>query len=162
MAPHFLTAFALSWTMSTPAAPRGPNAAALPSPIVASLSFKDRCALDRVVPGAGKIEIRLAADPPAPLPVGRAYAMLFMRPLGLGRWQFDWSLSASGYTGCPSDENAEPGGLEACRHPAFLHGTPSADLRIVITKKRSGFEAEVANLEVAKWSAPPCRPTDFS
>jgi len=116
----------------------------------------ENCAvsLDRVFPSVGKIEIRLAADPPAPLPAGRAYALLFMRSLGQGRWQFDWSLSASGYTGCPAEENTDPGRPEACRHPAFLHGTPSADLRIVITKKRSGFEAEVASLEVPKWSAP--------
>lgn len=110
--------------------------------------------LDRVYPSPGQIEVRLAGDPPAPLPPGRAYALLFMRQLARGRWQFDWSLSANGYAGCSKEAQADPTAVDTCRHPAFVHGTPSADIRIVVVRKRGGFEAELANLEVPTWSAP--------
>jgi hypothetical protein len=115
----------------------------------------ERCVIpiERVYPSPGKLEVRLAEDPPKLLPTGRAYALLYMRQLARGRWQFDWTLSATGYTGCP-DEGHDRATVETCRHPAFMHGVPSADIRIVVARKGSGFEAEVANLEVPKWSAP--------
>jgi len=34
-----------------------------------------------------------------------------------------------------------------------MHGLPTAEVRIVVVKKGSRFEAEVANLEVAKWGS---------
>jgi hypothetical protein len=116
----------------------------------------EHCAvtLDRVYPGPGKIEVRRAEDPPDALPAGRAYALLFMRQLARGRWQFDWSLSANGYAGCSKEVQADPAALDTCRRPAFVHGPPSADIRIVVKRLRGGFEAVVANLEVPKWSAP--------
>ena len=77
-----------------------------------------------------------------------------MRQLARGRWQFDWSVEAIGYTGCPKDAQAAPGVVDPCRHPAFVHGAASEDIRIVVTRKRVGFEAEVENLEVPTWSAP--------
>ena len=110
--------------------------------------------LDRVYLSPAKISVRLAEDPPEQLAPGRAYALLFMRQLGRGRWQFDWSLGATGYTGCPKDPQAARDIVDTCRHPAFIRGAPAADIRIVVTRKRAGFEAEVANLEVPTWSAP--------
>lgn len=110
--------------------------------------------LDRVYPGSGKITVHLGGDPPKELAAGRAYALLFMRQLARDRWQFDWSLGATGYAGCPKDAQAAPGIVDTCRQPAFLHGTTTADIRIVVTRKRGGFEAEAANLEVPTWSAP--------
>jgi len=77
-----------------------------------------------------------------------------MRQLARGRWQFDWSLGATGYTGCPKDAHGAPGIVDTCRQPAFIHGAATADIRIVVTRKGGGFEAEVANLEVPTWSAP--------
>jgi len=118
--------------------------------------------LDRVYPSPGKIVVRLGGDPPEELATGRAYAMLFMRQLARGRWQFDWSLGATGYAGCPKDAQDAPGAVDTCRRPAFLHGAAAADIRIVVTRKRGGFEAEVANLEVPTWSAPTPNKTEPS
>ncbi len=116
----------------------------------------EHCAfsLERIYPSPGKIQVGLAEDPPELLPPGRAYALLFMRSLARGRrWQFDWSLSASGYVGCAKEDPTSRAIVETCRHPGFMHGVPTAELRIVVARKGSGFEAEVANLEVSKWSA---------
>lgn len=75
-------------------------------------------ALDRTYPNPGKIEVRLAEDPPPLLPPGRSYALLFARELDRGtRWQFDWSLSAVGYAGCPADQKTDHG-------PSIPAGTP--------------------------------------
>ena len=210
MAPHFFITLVVSWAIAAPPAASTTGSMQPSAATVASLSFKDRCAmatvlaremrdllgwidprrlpgvigddgfsllivppgkgdelrslftrgehcavtLDRVYPSPGKIEVRLAEDPPDALPAGRAYALLFMRKLAQGRWQFDWSLSANGFAGCSKEMQADPAALDTCRRPAFVHGAPSADIRIVVNRKRGGFEAEVANLEVPKWSAP--------
>jgi len=61
-------------------------------------------------------------------------------PARRSRWQFDWSLGAIGYTGCPKDAQAAPGVVDPCRHPAFVHGAASADIRIVVTRTRGGFD----------------------
>ena len=116
----------------------------------------ERCvfSLDRLYPTLGKIEVRIAEDPPPLLPSGRSYALLFVRELVRGaRWQFDWSLSAVGYAGCQSTEAADHAIVDTCRHPTFLHGLPAPDVRIIVRKRGARFEAEVANLEVAKWGS---------
>jgi len=210
MAPHLFTTLIVSWAIAAAPATSTAGTMQRSAATVASLSFKDRCALgtllaremrdllgwidprrlpgvlgddgfsllivppgkddelrslftrgehcavtlDRVYPSPGKIEVRMAEDPPDALPSGRAYALLFMRQLARGRWQFDWSLSANGYAGCSKEAQADPAALDTCRHPAFVHGAPSADIRIVVSRKRSGFEAEVANLEAPKWTTP--------
>jgi hypothetical protein len=114
------------------------------------------CSLDRLYPTLGKIEVHIAEDPPPVLPSGRSYALLFARELVRGtRWQFDWSLSAVGYAGCPSDEKADHDHaiVDTCRRPTFLHGLPAPDVRIVVRKRGARFEAEIATLEVAKWGS---------
>jgi hypothetical protein len=111
-------------------------------------------ALDRTYPNPGKIEVRLAEDPPPLLTPGRSYALLFARELDRGtRWQFDWSLSAVGYAGCPADQKTDHATVDTCRHPGFLHGLPAPDVRITVRKRGARFEAEVANLEFAKWGS---------
>lgn len=110
--------------------------------------------LDRVYPSPGKIVVRLGQDPPEALASGRSYALLFMRQLARGRWQFDWSLGATGYAGCPKDAQAGTGIVDVCRQPAFMHGPATADIRIVVARVRGGFEAESAKLDVPTWSAP--------
>ena len=116
----------------------------------------ERCAfsLDRVYPTAGKIRVTVAEDPPERLPEGRSYALLFERQIGREpRWEFGWSLNAIGYAGCTKEDSRDATHVDDCRHPGFMHGLPTADVRIVVVKKGARFEAEVANLEVAKWSS---------
>ena len=116
----------------------------------------ERCSfsIDRVYPTAGKIRVWLAEDPPELLPQGRSYALLFERQIGRGqRWQFGWSLNAVGYAGCAKEDPQGATRVDDCRHPSFMHGLPTAEIRIVVVKKGSRFEAEVANLEVAKWGS---------
>lgn len=116
----------------------------------------ERCAfsLDRVYPTVGKIQVALAEDPPERLPQGRSYALLFERQIGRGpRWEFGWSLNAIGYDGCTQEDSRDVTRVDECRHPGFMHGLPTAEVRIVVVKKGSRFQAEVANLEVAKWGS---------
>ena len=123
----------------------------------------EHCAfsLDRTYPTPGKIEVRVADDPPPPLPSGRSYALLFVRELARGtRWQFDWSLSAVGYAGCQSDSKSDHTIVDTCRHPGFLHGLPAPDVRITVRKRGARFEAEVASLEFAKWGSSSSLPDD--
>ena len=110
--------------------------------------------LDRVYPSPAKISVRLAEDPPEQLAPGRAYALLFMRQLGRGRWQFDWSLSATGYTGARRTRKPPATSWIPAAPRRSFAGPQPRNLRIVVTRKRVGFEAEVANLEVPTWSAP--------
>lgn len=110
--------------------------------------------LDRVYPSPGKMTVRLGQDPPAELAPCRSYALLFMRQIARGRWQFEWSLGATGYAGCPKNAPAAPATVDICRQPAFVHGTATADIRIVVARRPGGFEAESAELEVPTWSAP--------
>ena len=55
-----------------------------------------------------------------------------------------------GLPGRPEDGSRT---VDTCRHPGFLHGLPAPDVRITVRKRGARFEAEVANLEFAKWGS---------